>query len=396
MKTLQIGMSWFPEQPEGVSRYYYDCIRNLPNVGVEIQGLVTGSEQAASATNGKIQAFAPTEASLLTRLQAIRQSVKHQLTSVEAEYDLVVAHFALYAFPILNQLGNLPLVIHFHGPWALESNAENQKTWAILVKKTLEKITYHRASSLIVLSQAFKDLLHQQYRVPLDKIKVIPGGVDLNQFKTDLSPAEARNKLGWQQERTVLFCVRRLVKRMGLENLLTAVERVRTQYPDILLYIAGKGALAETLQQQINDLNLTNHVSLLGYLPDEQLPLAYRAANFSVVPSVAYEGFGLIVVESLAVGTPVLATPIGGIPEILQPFCTDLLLEDASVDQLTQGIMELLSGTRQLPSREACQAYVKLNYTWSVIAPQIKSVYEQACGNKGGTNGGSPIIKKFN
>ena len=382
MKTLQIGMSWFPEQPEGVSRYYYDCIRNLPNASVEIQGLVTGSEQAAIATNGQIQAFAPTEASLLTRLQAIRQSVRHQLTSAEAEYDLVVAHFALYAFPILNQLGNLPLVIHFHGPWALESNAENQQSWAILVKKTLEKITYRRANSLIVLSQAFKDLLHQQYNVPLDKIKIIPGGVDLNQFKTDLSPTEARNKLGWQQERTVLFCVRRLVRRMGLENLLTAIDRVRTQYPDILLYIAGKGALAETLQQQINDLNLTNHVSLLGYLPDEQLPIAYQAANFSVVPSVAYEGFGLIVVESLAVGTPVLATPIGGIPEILQPFCTDLLLEDASVDQLAQGIMEALSGKRQLPNSEACQAYVKRNYTWSVIAPQIKSVYEQACGNK--------------
>ncbi len=382
MKTLQIGMSWFPEQPEGVSRYYYDCIRNLPNAGVDIQGLVTGSEQAAIATNGQIRAFAPTDASLLTRLQAIRQSVRHQLTSAEAEYDLVVAHFALYAFPILNQLGNLPLVIHFHGPWALESNAENQKTWAILVKKTLEKITYRRASSLIVLSQAFKDLLHQQYTVPLDKIKIIPGGVDLNQFKTDLSPIEARNKLGWQQERTVLFCVRRLVRRMGLENLLTAIDRVRTQYPDVLLYIAGKGALAETLQQRINDLNLTNHVSLLGYLPDEQLPIAYRAANFSVVPSVAYEGFGLIVVESLAVGTPVLATPIGGIPEILQPFCADLLLEDASVEQLAQGIMELLSGKRQLPSSEACQAYVKRNYTWSVIAPQIKSVYEQACGNK--------------
>ena len=382
MKTLQIGMSWFPEQPEGVSRYYYDCIRNLPNAGVDIQGLVTGSEQAAIATNGQIRAFAPTDASLLTRLQAIRQSVRHQLTSAEAEYDLVIAHFALYAFPILNQLGNLPLVIHFHGPWALESNAENQKTWAILVKKTLEKITYHRASSLIVLSQAFKDLLHQQYTVPLDKIKIIPGGVDLNQFKTDLSPIEARNKLGWQQERTVLFCVRRLVRRMGLENLLTAIDRVRTQYPDVLLYIAGKGALAETLQQRINDLNLTNHVSLLGYLPDEQLPIAYRAANFSVVPSVAYEGFGLIVVESLAVGTPVLATPIGGIPEILQPFCADLLLEDASVEQLAQGIMELLSGKRQLPSSEACQAYVKRNYTWSVIAPQIKSVYEQACGNK--------------
>ncbi|MGL5940197.1 MAG: glycosyltransferase family 4 protein [Waterburya sp.] len=375
MKTLQIGMEWFPEDSGGLNRYYYDCIHNLPNAGVDIQGLVTGSPQITTTTQQPIQVFAPTKAPLLHRWRGIRQSVKQQLTTTK--YDLVVAHFALYTFPLLNQLG-LPLVFHFHGPWALESDAESQKALAVWCKKALEKITYRRASQFIVLSQAFKDLLHQQYNVPLEKIQIIPGGVDLEQFNLSLSTTEARNKLGWEQERTIIFCVRRLAKRMGLENLIQAIARVKNQYPDILLYIAGKGALAETLQLQITELDLINHVRLLGYLPDEQLPIAYRAANFSVVPTLSFEGFGLIVIESLATGTPVLGTPVGGIPEILQPFCTDLLFEDSSVDKLTQGIMEVLSGNRQLPSKDACQAYARNNYSWKVIAPQIKSVYEQA------------------
>lgn len=376
MKILQIGMGWFPEQSGGLNRYYLGCSRYLSKAGVDIHGLVTGSEEVAATTRESIRAFAPTDSSLLNRWRGLRQSVR-QLNL--AEYDLVVAHFALYTFPILDQLRRLPLVFHFHGPWALESDTESQKILAVGVKKTLEKITYRRVSSFIVLSQAFKDILHQDYGVPLNKIHIVPGGVDLEQFQISSSLAEARAKLGWEQERTIIFCVRRLAKRMGLENLIRAIACVKIQYPDILLYIAGKGALAETLQQQILELDLIDNVRLLGYLPDQQLPIAYRAANFSVVPTVFFEGFGLIVVESLAAGTPVLGTPIGGIPEILQPFCNDLLFEDASVDKLAQGIIEVLSHKRQLPSSEACQAYARDNFAWSVIAPQIKSIYEQAC-----------------
>lgn len=376
MKTLQIGLGWFPEQPGGLNRYYYDCCRHLPKASVDLRGLVTGSEQVGATTQQLIQAFALTENSLLNRWRGIRRSVR-QLTS--AEYDLVVSHFALYTFPVLDQLEELPLVVHFHGPWALESDVETQKKLAVWVKKTLEQIVYRRASSFIVLSQAFKDILHQQYGIPSNKIHIVPGGVDLEQFKISSSAAEARTKLGWEQERTILFCVRRLAKRMGLENLIQAIALVKTQYPDVLLHIAGKGALAQTLEKQIAELNLTNHVRLLGYLPDEELPFAYRAANFSVVPTVSFEGFGLIVIESLAVGTPVLGTPVGGIPEILESFCPDLLFEDTSVEKLAQGIMEVLSQKRQLPSREACQAYARDNYDWSVIAAKIRAVYEQAC-----------------
>ena len=374
MKTLQLGMGWFPEESGGLNRYYYDCNRYLPETGVKFQGLITGWEQTA-ASEESIQTFAPTETSLINRWQGIRRSVKKLKL---AEYDLVVAHFALYTFPILDRLSNLPLVFHFHGPWALESDAENPNVLKVKGKKTLEKIVYRRANRFIVLSQAFKNILHQQYDVPLSKIHIVPGGVDIERFKISSSQIEARNDLQWEQERTILVCVRRLAKRMGLENLLQAIARVKVQYPEVLLYIAGKGALANTLQTQIAQLNLTNHVRLLGYLPDEKLPTAYRAANFSIVPTVSFEGFGLIILESLATGTPVLGTPVGGIPEILQPFCADMLFEDTSVDKLTQGIIEVLSGKRQLPNSETCQAYARDNYAWSVIAPKIKSVYDRA------------------
>ncbi len=376
MKALQIGLGWFPEEPSGLDRVYYNCIHYLPKVGVEVNGLVAGSNNVSQSSQGQVRAFAPPDSPLIQRCQGVRKSVRQLLA--ESDYSVIVSHFALYTFPTLDLIGDRPLVTHFHGPWALESDMEANKSVAIKVKKWIEQSVYRRSQQFIVLSQTFRDILHQEYQVPLEKINIIPGGVDIDRFNINISPIEACSQLGWHQDRPIIFCIRRLAKRMGLENLVTAMAKVRTVYPDILLYIAGKGELATALKTQIAELELEDNVKLLGYIPDEQLPLCYRAANFSVVPTVALEGFGLIVVESLAAGTPVLGTPIGGIPEILRPFSEDLVFEGYNPDQLVRGIIEALSGDRTLPSSEACLDYVQTNYSWNAIAQKIKFVYRKA------------------
>ncbi|WP_019506517.1 glycosyltransferase family 4 protein [Pleurocapsa sp. PCC 7319] len=376
MKTLQIGLDWFPEQPSGLGRVYYNCVNYLPKVDVEVKGLVAGSKKVSLGSQGQVRAFAPPDSPLIKRCQGIRKSVCQLLA--ESDYSLIVSHFALYTFPIQDLIGDRPLVTHFHGPWALESGVEANKRIAVKVKKWLEQSVYRRSQQFIVLSQTFSDILHQEYQVPLEKINIIPGGINIDCFNINLAPIEARSQLGWHQDRPIIFCIRRLAKRMGLENLVAAMAKVRTVYPDILLHIAGKGELATTLKTQIAELELEDNVKLLGYIPDEQLPLCYRAANFSVVPTVALEGFGLIVVESLAAGTPVLGTPIGGIPEILKPFSEDLVFEGYHPEQLARGIIETLSGDRILPSSQSCLDYVQTNYNWPAIAQKIKLVYQRA------------------
>jgi glycosyltransferase involved in cell wall biosynthesis len=376
MKSIQIGLEWFPEQGGGLDRYYHDCCQYLPQADINVTGLLAGSDKVIQDSQGTVTAFAPPNDPLLQRWLKMRKVFSQTL--VENQYDLIVSHFALYTFPILNQLKDLPLVTHFHGPYALESDVETQKNVAVTVKRLLEKSVYKRSQHFIVLSQTFRDVLHQEYQVPLEKIQVIPGGVDIDRFNIPLSPTESRQQLNWDPDRPTIFCIRRLAKRMGLENLIAAMTKVRSLYPDVLLYIAGKGSLAHTLQAQITELGLTDNVKLLGYVADEQLPLCYRAANFSVVPTVALEGFGLIVIESLAAGTPVLGTPVGGIPEILRPFSEDLVFAGYQPDQLATGIIEALSGDRILPSSQDCLAYVEANYNWQAIAQQIKAVYQQA------------------
>jgi glycosyltransferase involved in cell wall biosynthesis len=375
MKTLQLGTSWFLEEAGGLARVYYGCVNYLPQIGVDVSGLVVGSDRVFESSIQKVRTFASADSSTWRRSLNLRTAVNQTLVS--SQIDLVASHFALYTFPILDRLGDLPLVIHFHGPWALESKAEGAGKLSVWGKWVIEKLVYQRANGFIVLSEAFRQILHKTYDVPLDKIFVVGGGINTAEFNLDLSIAQAREKLGWQQNRRIILCVRRLVHRMGLENLIAAIAKVRQKYPDVLLLIAGKGAIADALRSQIQELQLEDHVQLLGFVSDQDLAIAYRAAELSIVPTVALEGFGLIVIESLAAGTPVLGTPIGGIPEILNPFNADLILEGSTSAHLAQGMIEALSGQRQIPSAEACQAYVKQNYDWQVIARQMKSVYEQ-------------------
>ena len=380
LKILQLGKGWFLEEPGGLNRYFYDCTHYLSKEEIDVQGFVAGSEQVVTSSAGIVHAFASSKSSLQARWMGARQAIRQCLNATEI--NVVVSHFALYTFPVLSQIGKHPLVVHFHGPWALESKAEGTNAIVTQLKKYLEQVCYQRAEVFIVLSKAFQTILHQDYGIPLEKIQVIPGGVNPDHFHTPLSRAEARQKLGWESDRPTLVAVRRLAKRMGLENLLHAIARVKEKHPDILLKIAGKGALRESLKTQIKTLGIEQQVELLGYVPDDQLPLIYRAANFSVVPTVALEGFGLIVIESLAAGTPVLGTPIGGIPEILRPFSNDLVLEGCEVEHLEQGIIQALDGTRSLPTDQACHTYVRERFAWPIIAKQLQTIYAAAAEGK--------------
>lgn len=355
---------------------YYGLVHHLPYSGVAVCGLVAGSPSVADDSGGRIKAFAAPGLPLPARWSAVRRELRQM--AFERHPDLVAAHFALYTFPVLDKLRPYPLVFHFHGPWAQEGRIEGANALNVKVKATLERVVYRRATRCIVLSDSFGDVLHRDYGVPVERIRRVPGGVDASTYDTGLTRQEARDQLGWPQDRPVALATRRLAARMGLEGLISAISRVRRSRPDVLLLIAGKGALSGALEAQVRAQGLERNVRLLGFVPDETLPTAYRAADLSVVPTVALEGFGLVAVESLAAGTPVLVTPVGGLPEVVSGLSDDLVLPGSGVEHLAEGLKAALSGNLRLPDTRACQDHVKARYDWPVIAAQTREVYEEA------------------
>lgn len=376
LRTLQIGMEWFPQKPGGLNRVYFEMMRHLPGAGVEVHGLVAGTTQVAADSRGTIEAFAPDSTRLMPRLLAVRRLAKPLLRSDPGM--LVVSHFALYAAPILDLLGDHPLVMHFQGPWGLEGKAERQIGLIVLAKTAVERMVYRRATALIVLSAPFGRILEMRFGIPADRIHVIPGGVDVPRFAISESREKCRRLLGWPAGRPIVLSIRRLTRRMGLDDLINATATLRESVPDVLVLIAGSGPLAGELQRQIDDMGLSGHVRMLGFVADDDLPRAYRAATLTVVPTVTLEGFGLVVAESFAAGTPCLVTPVGGLPEAVAGLSSRLILKDIGPMAIAEGLSAALTGRFSLPDASACLAYARTHYDWQVIAERTRLVYERA------------------
>ena len=314
LRTLQLGMGWFPQTAGGCNRVYFNLLQHLPGAGILADGLVAGNEPLGANT-ADVATFARNDAPLPFRLLKARHAIQARQTQ---QYDLACSHFALYTLPMLKALRTVPLIVHFHGPWAAEGAVQGDPEYVRRAKLWVEQRVYRQAAHFIVLSAAFARTLADSYAVPEERISIVPGGVECSRFETPLSKADAREKLGFPAERPLVFVVRRLAPRMGLQDLITAAVQVRARVPEVLILIAGRGPSGPGLQKQIDALGLNRNVRLLGFMPEEDLPVAYRAADLSVVPTVALEGFGLVAAEALAAGVPTLVTPVGGLPEVVR------------------------------------------------------------------------------
>ena len=369
---LCVGNSWLPNIPSGLDRYVYELTHHLEAGGDLVELCGVGLPKAPPSSLVKLTNLAEPDSPLWQRLWLTRTNFSRRQAP---KPDAINLHFALYSLPLLSILPDgVPVTFTFHGPWALESEREGTNKLNVFVKGWMEQRVYRHCDRFIVLSKAFGNILHQQYQVPWSKIHGMPGGVDTNRFQPNLSRQQAREQLNWSQDRLILFTPRRLVHRMGLDKLLSVLAKIKSRIPDVWLAVAGKGPLRVALEQQATELELNDQVKFLGFLQDDQLPVAYQAADLTIMPSQSLEGFGLVLLESLACGTPVLCTPVGGMPEILGNFSPELITDSADVEAIGRRLEALLIGQILMPSRSTCREYASTHFRWSKIAQQVRRV----------------------
>ncbi len=235
----------------------------------------------------------------------------------------------------------------------------------------MEKSLYLRSARVIVLSQAFARLASESYGIDPERIRIVPGSADIERFNISATQAAARNRLGLPNDRPILLSVRRLVRRMGLGELISR------HIPDVLLCIAGRGLLRQELERRVDELSLNEHVRFLGFVEDDDLPYLYRAADINVVPTMALEGFGLVAAESLAAGVPAMVTQVGGLPEVVAGLSEDLLFASPRPEDFAHGLTEALLGRLPLPDAAACAAYAREHFRSELMAGRIADVYRE-------------------
>ena len=236
-------------------------------------------------------------------------------------------------------------------------------------RKWIERKVLNQSDLVVVLSRYTRDKLLDIYGVPEEKIAIIPGGIDLVRFHPAADKREVRERLHLPREKTILLTVRNLVSRMGIENLIQAMPEIVKSVPDIVLIIGGTGPLKDTLSMMSRRLNLDHHIHFAGFIPEATLPEYYQAADIFVLPTIELEGFGLVTLEALASGTPVLGTPVGGTQEILSKFDSRFLFQDTRHESISRLIIETCQEYQNQPDKwqldsQRCRHFAEKYYSW--------------------------------
>lgn len=306
--------------------------------------------------------------------------------SNDIDFDLINFHSPLPAFGvILSSKGrNILKIYTFHSSVFQEVLIQSQKKKYALffnpllfyIIKIIERICLNSCKKIVTLSEFNKGQLLKLYNIAPDKISVVAGGVDIEKFKPSVEKFSVRERLNLPKDKIIILTVRRLVARMGVENLIYAMRAVVKKGKSIFLIIAGEGFLHAELGRLIEDLKLKDHIKLLGFIADEQLVLYYQAADFFVLPTQSLEGFGLVTLEALSSGLPVLGTPVGGTIEILQKLDKDFLFKDTASEQIAGGILNFIKERNRWEEIGIkCRKYVMDNYSWDEIAKENEKLF---------------------
>jgi len=269
-----------------------------------------------------------------------------------------------------------------------KSPPSNSRDWLLfqaqlLGRKLVEKTLLKRSHRILVLSDYTRKRLNEVYGLRGPKITVIPGGVDIDRFRPVAKKAPIRHHLGIPEDSAILFTVRNLEPRMGLENLILAFKVVVEKRPDTFLVLGGKGPLEPELRDLVRDCGLADLVRFTGYIAEDTLPAYYQMADLFILPTLDLEGFGLVTVEALASGLPVLGTPVGGTREILAHMGPEFLFADTTPESMASLILESVQtwagdpqAYRQISKK--CRRVAEHYYSWEAHITQLESVFQNS------------------
>jgi len=247
----------------------------------------------------------------------------------------------------------------------------------VFTRKWIEKRVLLNCDEILVLSRFTSEKLRDIYKIPEEKTTVIPGGVDLSHFYPADNKHALREKYDLPTNKVVLLTVRNLVKRMGLENLVHALKTVVNYTEDVYLIIGGCGPLKDELITLTKNLGIDNYVCFTGFIPEAQLADYYRMADLFVLPTTELEGFGLVTLEAMASGLPVVGTPVGGTNEILGQFDRSLIFEGTDPDSIAALILENSYKIQTNPYQwqsfcRKCRHFVQTHYSWEKNVDALK------------------------
>ena len=301
-----------------------------------------------------------------------RREIRRAFARLPFEPDRIVHDQPFTAWAI--GATKAPQTYIFHSPWPLEYLADR------FGEGSLTRLAEHdgKVKLQVALRRKIEKraILADVHGIDPDTVEVHAGGVDLDRFHPidEATRAATRERYEAPAGGLLLCSVRRMIPRTGLDSLLHAVAHVGSDLGPYRLVLPGSGPMKDELIALTEELGIAEHVTFPGYIPDEDLPLLYAASDLSIVPTRTLEGFGLSTLESLASGTPVVATPVGGSVEILENLDVRLLANEPGPAGIADRLRYWAAHRNDLATvARWCRPFVVQNYSWEALTEAARA-----------------------
>ena len=305
------------------------------------------------------------------------QAISTNLSMICDNFDCSVVHthtwYAHFAGHLAKLIYNIPFVATCHSIEPLRPWKQEQLGEAYYLSSWLEKVGLESADKIIAVSKTMKRDILKYFNVPEHKIEIIYNGIDLDKWTNKPISAELRKKFNIKND-YILF-VGRPTKQKGMEYLIEAADQIP---PEIQVVMAASGADTAEYEEQIRKKIETrkNIVWINEFLNEDEYIQLYSSARIFVCPSV-YEPFGIINLEAMACKTPIVASAVGGIKEVVMNEETGILVEPKNIMQLADSIRLLLKNPALAKEYgESGRKRVERYFGWNFIAEQTKRLYE--------------------
>ncbi len=360
MKVLIAAIGHFADAPSGSSKVAFDEAAELSRRGEDVWVLAPGAPSLPEheVKDGiHLLRYVPARVAAWNpqRRSGHQKAAAVLLARHVPQVDVVHGHVPLSCLAALDFYGDsVPSCYTVHSPAKMEmgivwrSSTFLKRTVALVALDMINRIEaacLRRSRIVTALSEYTIECIGKMHGTEVAKtVQLVPGWVDTSRFVPVEDRQAAKAQLGWPTDIPVLFTLRRLTPRMGLERLLNASHRVLKEGLRFHLMIGGSGPLRGSLEEQVRALGLASSVTFLGRVEDRHLPLAYGACDAFVLPTAELECFGLVALEALSAGRPVLTTPVGAIPEIIRRFDLSWLARSAHAEDIADLLRGYLAG----------------------------------------------------
>ena len=237
----------------------------------------------------------------------------------------------------------------------------------------------YEAERIISCSSSMKWELERHFHLPSEKIIVIPNAIEISKYERKIDRESVKRRYGIEPYEKVVLFIGRLVPQKGVEYLVRAIPLILQQHRNVKFVIAGDGWSKNYLEDLARSAGFGDKIRFLGFISDLELTELTMSADVLVVPSV-YEPFGIVALEGMAAGIPVVAANVGGLSEIIEHDRTGVLVYPKNFESIAWGVNRVLSDSGysnwlvQNARRKVQEAY-----SWKAVAKRTVEVYEKVC-----------------